>query len=445
MIHKRSIKEKLLKGGAWAFSGKVVTAFTGLAVNALLARLLPPEELGVYFLAFSLVLFMAVVAQLGLTQSIVRLVAESMAINRPKRAHLAVLWTLRLAALAILGVSCLFAFGGGAWIANYFFHSEGLSQVVGLVAVWTVVIAFQQIMAEIYRGFHDIRLATIFGGLVTGLLTMIIFFAFWMLEWNSDLDEIIFFSIAAGASSVALSSLMLWKKISVLPLPIGNEINVLEILHLSWPLWISGLMVFVVLQADIWVVGYFLEDVDVALYGAALRIVTLLLITTSVLYSFLPPIIAEMSVNKEIRKLQAILCSVAFGNSFIVFPAFMLLVLFPEFTLSLVYGDYYIQGAFVLSALSIGLFFNVLTGIRGYVLMMTGHEKTQMVISIVGAGINILFCSIGAVSMGINGVAIGALFGTIIQCVLEVIAVKRLVGVWTFATPLYIKQFNINL
>ena len=42
-----SLTEKLVTGSAWAFTGKIASAFCGLAANAILARLLiPPTRRG---------------------------------------------------------------------------------------------------------------------------------------------------------------------------------------------------------------------------------------------------------------------------------------------------------------------------------------------------------------------------------------------------------------
>ncbi|MDQ6955156.1 MAG: oligosaccharide flippase family protein, partial [Mariprofundaceae bacterium] len=244
MLHKRSIKEKLLKGGAWAFAGKVATAFTALAVNALLARLLVPEDIGAYFLILSLVSVTAIVAQLGLTQTIVRLVAESLATSRPARARLAVRLAVRLTALGALLMAGLLAFGGGAWLADHFFHSQIMSKVMGLAAVWVVINTFQQLIAEVYRGFHDIRLATIFGGLVTGLLAMLIFLGLWLLQGYSDLHQAILVTVIAGCSSITLSSLFLLNKLKALPASTDAQLSISDIMMISWPLWVSNLMLF---------------------------------------------------------------------------------------------------------------------------------------------------------------------------------------------------------
>ena len=40
------VRQRLVKGGAWVIGGKLGTALFGLAVNGLLARLLPPDQMG---------------------------------------------------------------------------------------------------------------------------------------------------------------------------------------------------------------------------------------------------------------------------------------------------------------------------------------------------------------------------------------------------------------
>jgi len=188
-----------------------------LAVNVLLARLLTPKEMGAYFLTLSLVLVATIVAQLGLNLTIVRLVAESMGTGRPGRARQSVLWTLRLAGIGTLVVACSLAFGGGQWIAERMFHSALMPQVMGLSAVWMAALTFQSLIAETFRGFHDIRFATIFGGVTTSILSMLLFATLWLLQGHGDLDQVIMLAIVAGMSSVTLSVLLLGKRLSALP------------------------------------------------------------------------------------------------------------------------------------------------------------------------------------------------------------------------------------
>src|SRR5215212_8335565 len=75
------LQRLLLSGGAWAFGAKILVAFAGLISSALLARLLTPQALGTYFLAYSILNVGTLLGALGLTGTIVRLVAEGMGLN----------------------------------------------------------------------------------------------------------------------------------------------------------------------------------------------------------------------------------------------------------------------------------------------------------------------------------------------------------------------------
>src|SRR5918998_3010171 len=78
---RQLLKRRLLSGGAWAFGSKILVALAGLVSTALLARLLTPQALGTYFLAYSILNVGTSLAALGLTGTVVRLVAQGMGQN----------------------------------------------------------------------------------------------------------------------------------------------------------------------------------------------------------------------------------------------------------------------------------------------------------------------------------------------------------------------------
>ena len=75
MSNTRSISQRLISGGLWATMGKVVFALCTLALNALITRLLSPEEVGAYYLMLSIVSIGALIAQFGVHQAIIRVIA----------------------------------------------------------------------------------------------------------------------------------------------------------------------------------------------------------------------------------------------------------------------------------------------------------------------------------------------------------------------------------
>ena len=171
------------------------------------------------------------------------------------------------------------------------------------------------------------------------------------------------------------------------------------------------------------------------------KLLILLSLVVSLSYAVLPPIIAEMNKKGEFEKLQNILRSFAFGNTLVVAPIFLIILLFPSYVLEVFFGESYTEASSVLIILSIGKLFNVITGIRGYVLILTGHGPILMKISLIIGVLNIVFCSLGATYWGIIGVSFGAMSAMIIQCLLEMIAVKNKLGVWTHLSLIEFKNY----
>ena len=338
MIVQTSIKNRILGGGVWAFSGKVATVFSGLVINAILARLLTPGELGAYFLTVSLVWTASIVAQLGLHTTVVSLVAESMATHRQARAKQSIKLSLLLTLAGGLIVGSILAFGGGKWIADGVFHSHFMSQAMGLVAVWVIIFTFQNLIAEIFRGFHDIRLATIYGGLSTSFLSMLMFGALWFYQGHSDFREIIILSVVAGLISIIFSSLITGRSLNQLPSN-GNSIQVKDILRISWPIWITTLAFFVLSQVDLWILGLFGSHGEVAVYGAAMRLMVVVAMPLVIVNSVVPPIIAEMYAQNNIKILERILRTTATFAGLPAIIVFIVFIFWGDISMLLIFGD----------------------------------------------------------------------------------------------------------
>ena len=164
------LKRRLLSGGAWAFGGKVLVALTGLISSALLARLLTPQALGTYFLAYSILSVGTSLGQLGLTGTVVRLVAEGMGLNLFGRVRRVISVVLGVGTLGTLGVGSAYLLFGDD-LAMIVFNAPALAAITGLVAGWIMVGTLHGLLGETFRGFHDVRLATILGGQTTGVAT----------------------------------------------------------------------------------------------------------------------------------------------------------------------------------------------------------------------------------------------------------------------------------
>jgi O-antigen/teichoic acid export membrane protein len=427
-----SVKRRLLSGSAWATGGRGIVAFTALATNALLARLLSPQELGVYFLAFSVVGIGALLGSLGMEQAVVRFVAESIGLDQFNRARLMLGKTLAFGVLGALGVGAAYLFFGHV-VAEELFHSQALVATTGLVAVWIVLMTLQGLLGGAFRSFHDIRLSTVFNGLTTGVLITVLLGVMWLLGDQVSITTALLLAVGAVSANVMFGGWMLYRKVEHLPRR-GGEDRVLGaggIMSVALPLAMTNLTVFVLTQGDLWILGAFRPPEEVALYGAAARAVVLVAMPLMVVNGVLPPLIAEMYAQGRRQQLERTLRATAAVAGI---PAFLVLATFIVFgkpILGLVFGDYFREGAAILALLSLAQLVNVWSGAGTLTLSYTGHQATLMTLSVVGGAVTIMAGLAVVGPYGATGVAAAMAAGIATYNVAVWIMAKRKTGLWT--------------
>ncbi|MBA3474880.1 MAG: oligosaccharide flippase family protein [Rubrobacter sp.] len=438
------VRRRLLSGGAWSFGGKILIAFIGLISNALLARLLTPQDLGAYFLAYSIVNFGAVLGTLGSEGAAIRLIAEGMGLNLFGRVRRVIGALLGVGTLGALSVGLAYLLYGDT-LGESVFNAPALAAVSGLVAGWIVVATLQGLLGEIFRGFHDIRLYTLLGGQLTGTVSGLVTIALvaaslvllWLVEGQATLATVLLLAICSGAVSALLAGWLLHRKMAELreqPLDESQETDLKKVfgeaVSIAWPLLITSIVMLGLRYGDIWVLGAFGSQEEVAVYGAAVRLVSMVTMPLIIMFTFVPPLIAEMYAQGRRDDLEVTIRALATLTGIPGFLASVVCIVFASPILGLVYGDYYREGAMAMALLSVGLLTTVWTGSGGYALMMTGHQKTYMVVT-VGSGVVTFVAMVAAVGpYGITGVAVGRLAGWMLQNVLTVLMAKQKTGMW---------------
>jgi O-antigen/teichoic acid export membrane protein len=417
----------------------------GIVTNALLARMLSPQEFGAYFLALSIVSLGAVVGSFGLPKTAVRLVAENMGLERSGRARRVIYTVLGLGVVGTLAASLTYLLVIGDLIGKYLFHSPLLVGVTGLIAGWIAISIVQEITAETFRGFHDIRWATLLGGLATGgksgglimrILLLGLVALIWVKSGETDLQTVMLVCIGSGSVSVLLSGWLLWGKVSSLGSKVAEEepVSPKEVLDDAVPFLVIALTAFVLLSADIWILGVLGSGRDVAVYGAASRLVTFVAMPLLIVNLVLPPIVAEMYAQGKTARLERTLrtfSTLAGVPSLLVLVGFMLL---GGPIMGLVYGKPIYQSGtavLVLLILSAAKLVAVWSGSCGLVLQFTGHQTSMLRVSLLTSPLFFVVAILATWRYGPVGVASAAALTTTVQNVIMVLLAKRKTGMWT--------------
>ncbi|MFQ5707300.1 MAG: oligosaccharide flippase family protein [bacterium] len=433
-----SIKQRLLSGGAWALTTKILTGVVFLLMNSLLTRLITPEDLGLYFLVLSIVMFGSLFGEMGLSRVILRFVAESLGLNQSASAKRIIRLVLCLGLVGALGTAIIYILLSDL-LAIYVFKTSVLQPVSGLIAGCMIAAILKRILIEIFRGFHDIRLATLFGitaeGFIPGLFLLIGLLIIWCFN-IADLQNVVLITGVSGFSTVFLAGWILNRKLKRLPSSNGhnsnNLINTRRVLTVAFPMLITTLISFTLtMQADIWILSIFRPRSEVALYGAAARLISLIGFALMIVNSVVPPIIAELNAQGQTHKLERVLRLTATLAGLPAFIILIILVLFNRWILGFVFGEFYTGAAVVLILLSFGQLANVSAGSCGLTLMMTGNERTIMWLSVFIGIFSIVGGILAASKFGIIGMASVSSARLVLQNILMLIYTKHKVGIWT--------------
>jgi PST family polysaccharide transporter len=434
----RSLAAVLVGGGIWALGGKAVGGVLGLGITAVLARLMAPAELGIYLLAFSLVVTAATLARLGLEQVGLRLVAEHLG-RQEDAAAAAVAWrVLALVGLAGLALGVLAGIWPGPWLAEAAFGSVALASVLPVSAAWLVAFTIQLTLAELFRGARDIRLAslmggTVFGGLLSTCLIGLLVAVAWALGIGLDAERALLLSLA-GTVGATLPGFWLLARRLPPPGRVPGLPGHRRLLRLGLPLLVAQFSLLVMLQADLWILALFRPESEVALYGAASRVVKFLALL-AVVNDVTAPEIARLNVRGDRSRLEQLLQVSATCAALPCVMALAVLAAAPAGLLELLYGSYYREAWAVLLILGVRTAVTVLVGSAPYVLVMTGHGAARMAVSLGGTAAMLALGLALTPAFGMTGLAVAVAAAGALQQIAAWAAVRRCCGVWTHADP----------
>ena len=336
----------------------------------------------------------------------------------------------------MISVALILALGAGDWLAIHVYHSPLVAALIPLTAGWIVATGLQSLVVETLRGFQRFAASTLFDALLVDVAAASVFGAFLVFSVRIEVHAILMLSVAFTAIVASVGGLVLLPRVRILDGEGTTDRR--EVFQISWPLLVTNISIYLLgTGMDLLVLSAFVPLRTVALYGAASRLTLLVATPFTILQGVTPPIVAELHAQGKRDKLEGSLRAIA---TLAGIPTLLILIVFLFFgrqVLGTLYAPFYAQAAPILGVLSLARLVSVWTGSCGVALMMTGHQRAMMYLTI-GTGL----CSVAmgillAPHFGAMGVAVATSSAQIIQNLVQLFLAKRLVGVWTcvYLTP----------
>ena len=424
--------KRIRKGGLWAIAGKAFSVALGFAVSALLARILSVDELGMYFLAFSIVTAGAVLGQLGIDRTVIREVSAAMGLDDAGKCKAIILCALKWSVFSSVSIALMCYLFFGEWLVAVVLKSEALLDSLLWLAVWIIFLVLETLIANIFRGFHDIRLAVSFSGIIRSGFLAAALFLFW--EYSIEpigLDDVIMLSVFGVGVSILIGLFILRKRLINYP-AYDEDLSKILIVS-SLPMMAYAVTLYIVNQANIWILGGLASKDEVALYGVAMRLVLLIGVSTSIVNAVVPPLISEKHAQGDLKSIESLIRA---ATTICGLPAIAVLICYifgAEWILGLVFGDFYKEASLILVVLSFGELVKVLTGPCSVALNMAGYQVQLMMISAVRMIVSLVLSLYVAGTHGALGVAVVYMICLIVNDIASMLLAKKYLGIWTLA------------
>lgn len=421
----------LANSSIWSLFGQIVSTLTTLLFFAVLTRTLSPSDIGNFMLLMNVVMLASLVGMFGLQTTMVRSIAADFGAKKPVAVAATVVSGNAVVLFLSLIVGIVLGSPAGAAVLLNIFDIAASKALILLTGCWLVFNCCHGAITQSLRGFHDIKYATIYGAAAKNTLMVVLLIVSLGVFGLLSLEIV----IAAINISLFVATLLAVRQLNTHLRSLGVSGNLSpksasSLIRQSTPIFFVDLAYTLFVRAGIFVLGYFVAKDEVALYGAALQLVVLIVIPLRIVDSILPPIISNMYFNEiNHAKLEETIRSVTTIAALPALLAIIVIVVFGDEILILTYGEFYTAGHLLLSFLAIGALSNVVLGPVGFLLTMTKNQKVLLKIQTTSLVLLLILSVAAAKVWGTIGVALVVGLLVCIQNIVMLLVARKITGI----------------
>ncbi len=420
---------RVLPGSALARTATLVLAVqvaTGVIrylIQILFARRGGPVEFGMYAFAFGWTQLLVVPAGLGLTLSVLRFVPQY--IHEERWGLLRGLIRRSWQVTVLSGV--LFSAAAVALVLLLGTGSSQPSLLLGMALI--AVVGLVTVLRETTRGTHRVVLANGIGDLLPMSLILIAAAALPAAAGQFSAEQMLLATGIGFALALAVQPFALRRAAPRAFAPgVLASYELRTWLMLSLPLWLVTLFTLMINQSDLLVLGLFKSPDEVGIYAAGSKTAFLVSFVLTAVSAVLAPVFVRHHAAGDIDSLRSALRS---GTRLIFWPSLAIagvLFIWPDLVLA-AFGTDFESASTVVRILVVGQFVNAVTGPAGYLLLLTGSQRTVANVYGFSAVVQILLLLALVPGLGTDGAAIvTAATITVSNGVLYAFARRRLRG-----------------
>ena len=402
--HLNESLRKIAKGAGFVLIGTLIGRVFGYGSRMVIARFLGASDYGLISLGFAALTIAAALAAVGLPTGITRYVSFYKGKDDKGKMKGTIVSALKMN-LPISVIFALLLFFGADWISIHIFHEINLTPILRIFSVAVPFLVLTQNLLSTIIGFHAVKyqvyVQQIFHEVskLVGIVTLVALgFGVVGAAWGWVLTIILM---------PLLAFYFLEKKV----FPIFNtKIKATsmgkELFSFSWPLIFVGMAGVLMGFIDILMLGYFCTSYEVGIYNAALPTAMLIKIPAVIFASIFMPVITELYARGKYADIKNTYTAIIKWGLSLAFPAFLLMALFAEDVLKILFGTEYAIGAEALTILAFGFLISTVFARTSDILVVFGRTKITMGCHLASSAANFCLNLYLIPIFGITGAAI---------------------------------------
>ncbi|MBN2056644.1 flippase [bacterium] len=397
-----SLGRTAVGGTIWSFAGQIVSlAVTGISL-ILLARWLGPREYGYLPIINSVVAFLLIFADFGISASTARYISQEGLQDRERGTRIVRdgLTSILLSA-TVVTMLCMWS---GRLIATMF-KEPALAYLAPMGAVLLFGRTMLRFLVKVSQGFHEIRRAAGYSMLsesMIGILALILVLAgggvagaLWGRAAGAWLGTLVVFLIVShrklhGPSGAAPS----YRR---------------RVLSYSLPLMLTTSSFYIYVQSSPLLIGYFLDSAQVAFYNVPQALIQKLQLPAVALGSTIGPLYGALFSTTDRERITRLFALSTKYVCALYLPLTAGLILTASPLVHLLLGEAYAPAAVIVRIYAPFLLFFALSAVVSPIFDYAGRARFRARVIFASAVVNVMMNLMLIPRLGIAGAAVSAL------------------------------------
>jgi O-antigen/teichoic acid export membrane protein len=413
------------KGAGFTFVGRLFGLVFGFAVQAVVARLLGADILGVFVLAWTIVMGLGILTTFGFEGSFCRYIAMYVAQGQEGKARAILSYGARFGLIAsVVAAVALVAFRGPLSISV--FKEPRLEQALLVISLAMIPYTLSRIYAAALRAVKDMKLSIIASEISFRLSRLVLFLLLFLVGMR--LQGIVTATILAYTVSMLTGIIFIRRRA---PYLLGRgpaaDVPKREFLAYSGSMLAETTTAFALTQSGRLFLGFYLTATDVGIYNVVALLASLTTLFTVSFNAIFSPIIADVYHRGNEKLMVSLLDAITRWIILLTLPVFVWLVLAGEGVLSL-FGAEFVVGYAALVVLGVAQLLDCMTGSIASCLAMTKYQRYNVYNTVAMAVVSVVLNAVLIPRMGIVGASVGTAGAIILVNIARLIEGKVLLG-----------------